>query len=176
MKKTTNSIRHTNDKEYGLIWTRVSTKEQAENNQSLETQKKACIEYARTHNIEIDCIKGDTNESAKNTDGKEFNDMLRYVSENEHITVILCYSFDRFSRAGVEGMVTKQYLKAKGIRVVSVTQPIDDDNAAGEFMQNIIFLFSQFENNLRRSKCMAGMIACLENGQSGTYAFLFPAV
>ena len=164
MKKKTNSIRRTDDKEFGLIWTRVSTREQRDNNQSLETQKKACLEYAKNHNIEIDCIKGDTNESAKNTDGKEFNDMLRYVSQHEHITVILCYSFDRFSRAGVEGMVTKQYLKAKGIRVVSVTQPIDDDNAAGEFMQNIIFLFSQFENNLRRSKCMAGMIACLENG------------
>ena len=164
MAKKNTTRRGSNDRTFGLIWTRVSTKEQAENNLSLETQKKACLEYAKVHNIEIDCIKGDTNESAKNTDGKGFNDMLRYVSQNEHITVILCYSFDRFSRAGVEGMVIKQYLKAKGIKVISVTQPIDDDNAAGEFMQSIMFLFSQFENNLRKDKCMAGMIACLENG------------
>ena len=35
-----------------VIYTRVSTKEQAENNASLETQKKYCLEFAKRKNIE----------------------------------------------------------------------------------------------------------------------------
>lgn len=59
----------------------------------------------------------------------------------------------------------KEYLKSKGISIsiISVTQPIDNNNATGAFMANIIFHFSQFENNLRKDKCTAGKIANLEN-------------
>lgn len=113
-----------------VIWTRVSTKDQADNNLSLETQEKACIRYAEQHGIEVASIKGQTNESAK-TEGKLFREMISYVSIHRNINTILVYSFDRFSRAGAEGMVTKQYLKSKGVTVISVTQPIDNDNAAG---------------------------------------------
>lgn len=55
-------------------------------------------------------------------------------------------------------------LPAKAIYVISVTQPIDSDNMAGEFMENMLFLFNQFENNLRKQKCTAGMLKCLEKG------------
>lgn len=154
--------KHYTDKDVCTIWTRVSCRAQRDNT-SLETQRNACLEYASKNNIEVDSIMGDTNESAQ-TAGKGFQDMITYVSTKKHINTILVYSFDRFSRAGVEGMVIKEYLKAKGIKLISVTQPIDDENAAGEFMQNIIFLFSQFENKLRKDKCRAGMIACLEKG------------
>lgn len=58
----------------------------------------------------------------------------------------------------------KEYLKSKGISIISVTQPIDNNNATGALMANIIFHFSQFENNLRKDKCTAGKIAYLENG------------
>lgn len=57
----------------------------------------------------------------------------------------------------------KEYLKSKGISIISVTQPIDNNDAIGAFMANIIFHFSQFENNLRKDKCTAGKIANLEN-------------
>lgn len=151
------------ERRVAVIWTRVSTKEQAEHNLSLETQEKACQDYAKRLGIEVVRIMGQTNESAK-TEGKLYREMIAYVSSNRQINTILVYSFDRFSRAGAEAMMTKAYLKAKGISVISVTQPIDDDNVAGEFMQNLIFLFNQFENNLRKDKCTAGMLASLERG------------
>ncbi|MBR2134948.1 MAG: recombinase family protein [Bacteroidales bacterium] len=151
------------NKKIAVIWTRVSTKEQADNNLSLRTQEKACRKYAVENGIEVDCIKGKTSESAK-TVGKHFREMLSYVSANKRINTILVYSMDRFSRTGPEAMVTNEYLKSKGINIVSVTQPIDSNNASGTFMENILFLFSQFENNLRKDKCISGMRACLENG------------
>ena len=147
----------------GVVWTRVSTKEQAENNNSLEIQKKECELYAKRNNIQIVDYFGGTNESAKK-EGKLYQEMIAKVAKMKDVNIILVYSFDRFSRAGDEGILTKRYLKSKGIYVVSVTQATDPDNPAGEFMENILFLFNQFENNLRKGKCEAGMKECLENG------------
>ena len=163
-KRKKNKVdRISGDKKVAVIWTRVSTSYQAENNLSLETQEKACLEYAERNDIEVDRIMGQTNESAKE-EGKLYEEMITYVSMNKRINVILVYSYDRFSRAGAEAIVTKAYLKTKGIYVISVTQPIDSDNMAGEFMENMLFLFNQFENNLRKQKCTAGMRQCLEKG------------
>ena len=166
MKMKAGKMDRTSPKEVkvAVIWTRVSTKEQADHNMSLETQEKACLEYAKRNNIEVDKIMGQTNESAK-TEGKLYQEMITYVSMHRSINIILVYSYDRFSRAGAEAIVTKAYLKSKGITVVSVTQPIDSDSKAGEFMENMIFLFNQFENNLRKEKCTAGMTECLERGE-----------
>ena len=162
-RKKNNADRTSGNQKIAVIWTRVSTSYQAENNLSLETQEKACREYAERNGIEIDRIMGQTNESAK-VEGKLYEEMITYVSMNKRINIILVYSYDRFSRAGAEAIVTKAFLKTKGISVISVTQPIDSDNMAGEFMENMLFLFNQFENNLRKQKCTAGMLQCLEKG------------
>ena len=145
------------------LWTRVSTERQEENNCSLDTQERICREYADTHGITIKKHFGGTHESAK-TEGELYRKMIAEVARDKEINIILVYSFDRFSRAGLEAATTKAYLKAKGIFVVSATQATDPDSAAGEFMENIIFLFNQFENNLRRDKAVTGMTECLKRG------------
>lgn len=145
------------------VWTRVSTDKQADNNGSLESQKRICEEYAARKGIHIKEYFGDTSESAK-TEGKLYRDMISKVAKDKEINIILVASFDRFSRAGTEGIATKAYLKSQGVYVVSATQATDPDSAAGEFMENILFLFNQFENSLRRDKAVTGMTDCLKNG------------
>ena len=146
------------------LWTRVSTERQENENCSLDNQMKICKEYAETHGITIKREFGGKHESAKE-EGKMYKEMIAEVAKDKEINTILVYSFDRFSRAGLEAMVTKAYLKAKGIYVVSVTQPVDKDSKIGEFMENIIFLFNQFENELRRDKAIMGMKKCIERGE-----------
>ena len=145
------------------LWTRVSTERQEENNCSLDTQERICREYAETHGITIKKHFGGTHESAK-TEGELYRKMVAEVARDKEINIILVYSFDRFSRTGTEAIMTKAYLKTKGIYVVSATQATDPDSAAGEFMENIIFLFNQFENTLRRDKSVTGMTECLKRG------------
>ena len=163
ISKGTNDRNTPAGKRVCVIWTRVSTKEQADNNLSLETQEKTCQDYARRNGIEVDRVMGQKNESAK-TEGKGYQEMIAYVAKNKLVNTILVYSYDRFSRAGAEAIMTKAYLKSRGISVISATQPIDNDTEVGELMENMLFLFNQFENNLRKGKCTAGMIECLENG------------
>ena len=51
-----------------------------------------------------------------------------------------------------------------GIEIVSVTQPIDTSNASGQMQQKMLFLFGEFDNQLRRQKCMAGTKEMLLKG------------
>src|SRR5688572_18901087 len=84
-----------------IIYTRVSTREQALTNLSLETQKKHCLQYALNHNLNVVGFYGGTYESAKTDERKEFNRMLNYIQTNkEQVSFILVYSLDRFSRTG----------------------------------------------------------------------------
>ncbi|MBR3918609.1 MAG: recombinase family protein [Clostridia bacterium] len=151
------------DRKVAALWTRVSTKEQEENNCSLENQRKICLEYAEQRGITIKKEFGGTHESAKN-EGEMYRKMIAEVAKDKEINIILVYSFDRFSRAGTEAIMTKAYLKTKGIYVISATQVTDPDSAAGTFMENILFLFNQFENDLRRDKSVMGMTECLKRG------------
>lgn len=147
-----------------VIYTRVSSKEQAEKNMSLETQQKALEKFAAQNNLNVLERFGGTFESAK-TDGRlEFNRMLEFVKKNRKgltpVSKILVYSIDRFSRTGSKGAIAiADELRTKyGVRVFAVTQPSDTKNSSGRFQQNIQLLFSEYENELRREKCVQGMI------------------
>tara|TARA_B100000508_G_scaffold141096_1_gene146815 strand:+ start:32786 stop:34381 length:1596 start_codon:yes stop_codon:yes gene_type:complete len=151
-------------KTQAVIYTRVSTKEQAESNASLETQLKYCLKYAEEHGLEvIDCFGG-TYESAKDDERKEFQKMLSFVRKNDKIGFVIVYSFDRFSRSGPSGAFISYELKRKGIQLVSATQNIDHSDPSGDFMEGIYHLFSQFDNQLRRDKSVTGMKEALKKG------------
>ena len=76
-----------------VIYTRVSSKEQMDTNQSLEWQKKYCVEYAIKNQLNIKGYFGGTYESAKNDERKEFTRMLKFVKTcRQPIRYILVYS------------------------------------------------------------------------------------
>jgi site-specific DNA recombinase len=148
-----------------VIYTRVSSKEQ-ELGYSLETQRKACEEYAKKTQYSVMGIFGGTYESAKTDERKEFNRMLSFVKKSrEKISYIIVYSVDRFSRSGANAIYIKDQLRDQGIYLVAVTQPGDASTSSGDFQQNIQIIFSQYDNQLRREKCMAGVKEALLKGE-----------
>lgn len=149
-----------------VIYTRVSSKEQMETNQSLEWQKKYCDEYAIKNKLNIKGYFGGTYESAKSDERKEFNRMLKFVrASKEKITYILVYSLDRFSRTGDSAIYIASELKKVGVNIFAVTQPIDTNSHAGALQQNIQFIFSKYDNDLRRQKTIDGMREKLLRGE-----------
>ena len=147
-----------------VIYTRVSTKDQTEN-LSLETQRKACIEYATKHNYTIVEEFGGTYESAtSDTERQEFSKMIAYVKKARlPISQIIVYSLDRFSR-NEQAIWLSAQLRKLNIEVVSVTQPMDMTNPAGQMHQRLVMVFNQFENELRRQKTTAGVREMLLQG------------
>ena len=140
-----------------VIYTRVSTKEQADNNLSLQTQKKACEDYAVKQGYDVLACFGGTYESAQSDERKEFKKMLDFVRRSKaNVSYIIVYSVDRFSRSGANAIYIASELKKQGITVYAVTQPSDSSTASGSLQQNIHFIFSEYDNQMRREKCIAG--------------------
>lgn len=149
-----------------VIYTRVSTKEQADNNMSLETQRKMCEQFALKNQYAILGSFGGTYESAKTDERKEFNRMLNFVKKSrEKISHIIVYSVDRFSRSGGNAIYLTEQLKKQGVIVCSVTQPTDTSTPSGSLQQNIQFIFSEYDNQLRKEKCMSGVKEALLRGE-----------
>ncbi len=149
-----------------VIYTRVSTKEQADNNMSLSTQMKSCELYALKHTYNIIGSFGGTYESAKTDERKEFNRMLAFVKKSkEKVSFIIVYSVDRFSRSGGNAIYITEQLKKQGVIVISVTQPTDASTPSGSLQQNIQYIFSEYDNQLRREKCMSGVKEAILRGE-----------
>lgn len=147
-----------------IIYTRVSTKEQAETNTSLGTQKQYCQDYATRNGLEVIKYFGGTYESAKTDERKEFKKMLKYVRQSGSIGYILVYAYDRFSRSGTGAAQISQELLSQGIKLVSVTQEIDIMTPSGQLNQNILLSFSKFDNDLRREKTVTAMKDLVRKG------------
>jgi site-specific DNA recombinase len=153
-----------NNRKKAIIYTRVSTKEQAENNTSLSTQKQYCEDYALKNGYEVAEYFGGTYESAKTDERKEFQRMIKYAKQNSTIGFILIYSYDRFSRSGANASYIADELKKHGITLIAVTQKVDTSNAGGIMQQDFFFLLSRFDNEMRRDKTKTGMIELLRKG------------
>ncbi|WP_419788840.1 recombinase family protein [Mucilaginibacter sp. X4EP1] len=146
-----------------VVYTRVSSASQTENT-SLETQRKACLQYAERHGLTILKNFGQTNESATTDERMEFKIMIDFVKKcKDRVSFILVYSLERFSRNENAIWLSTQ-LRKLGVEVVSVTQPIDTSSPSGVMQQRILMIFNQFDNELRKAKCTAGMKEMLLQG------------
>ena len=152
------------ERKNALIYTRVSTKEQADTNTSLETQKKHCEVYAKNNGYTVSAYFGGTHESAKSDDRKEFKRMLKYAKQSGSIGYIIVYSYDRFSRTGSSAAQITNELLQSGIQVKAVTQEVDTMSPSGKFQQNLFYMFSQFDNELRKDKTITAMSDLLRKG------------
>ena len=147
-----------------IIYTRVSTKEQ-EKGFSLETQKRVIEEACEKSNFSILAYFGGVYESAQTDERAEFNRMLTFARRSkEKVSHIMVYSVDRFSRSGANAIYIANELRKENIKIFAVTQPSDTFTATGKMQQNLQFIFSEYDNDLRREKCSAGMKEMLLNG------------
>lgn len=159
--KTKEIIQKTNN---AVIYTRVSSKEQAEGNASLATQLKFCNEYAKRKGYNVVEYFGGTYESAKSDERIQFKKMLSFLKRRSNISYIIVYSYDRFSRTGANAAYISSNLKRSGVHTISVSQEVDTSKPSGVFQENLYYIFSQFDNELRKDKSVTGMQEKLRNG------------
>ncbi len=142
VKKYNILSKRTGDK--SVIYTRVSSQEQRDNNGSLEVQNKYCTEFAIRKNTPVKEYFGGTFESAKTDGRKEFKRMLEFVKKNKDVKYIIVHNYDRFSRSGAAA--AQLNLESQGIVVKSVTQDIDTTTASGRLQENFFHMLNNFEN------------------------------
>lgn len=158
------SAAHSHDQvKNGVIYCRVSSKEQVEGT-SLETQEAACREYAKAHKINIVKIFIEHGESAKVADRTQLIELIDFCRTSKtKLQALLVWKLDRFARNVGDHFNIKATLSKYGVRVVSVTEPIDT-NPEGKLMEAILAGFAQFDNDIRAARTVQGMRRKIQEG------------
>jgi site-specific DNA recombinase len=153
-KYTTTSHR---EKRCAVIYTRVSSQEQAENNGSLEVQLKYCRQYAENQGIVIKAYFGGTYESAKTDGRKEFQRMLQYIKKDKDISYLIVWNFDRFSRTGSGAQLLSGQLREMGVTLKSVSQDIDTNTPGGRLQENLMHVLNHYDNDAKSHRTKTNM-------------------
>lgn len=162
-KKKFNSLKI----EKGLLYTRVSSKEQFDNN-SLNLQREECIAFAKRNNLEIIEEFGGTYESASSDiDRKEFNRLIQKVKKSKgEITFILVWKTDRFSRTGASSItIAEELYNEEGLNIIGVVDGIDTRTQRGRIDCYRKMLDSRMENIDRLDRTIPGMQRKLRRGE-----------
>jgi site-specific DNA recombinase len=146
-----------------VIYCRVSSKEQVEGT-SLESQELSCREHARRNHLDVVEVFVDRGESAKFADRPQLLELLSFCKERKHaIEQLLVWKVDRLARNVGDHFNIKAELMKHGVRVVSVTEPIDA-KPEGRLLETILAGFAQFDNDVRAARTVQGMRRKIEEG------------
>ncbi len=126
-----------------LLYARVSTDKQAQKDLSIPAQIAAMREYARRNNWHVIGHFVDEGESAKTADRPELKRLIQHCKEEKSVDIVLVHKIDRLARNLIDFATIKAILKQKGIRLVSVSEPFDD-NSIGHLLENIIASISEW--------------------------------
>ena len=85
----------------------------------------------------------DRGESARTANRPELKRLIQHCRENKGVDVVLVHKIDRLARNLIDYATIKAILKQKGIRLVSVSEPFDD-NSIGHLLENIIASISEW--------------------------------
>jgi site-specific DNA recombinase len=130
-----------------VIYCRVSTEEQSENN-SLPYQLKVCREAAKRLSCKI-LHEFREEESGAKQDRTEMMKMLKFCTQNRNkIQYVIVKDIDRFSRDTYIHLFWRQQFRSIGIELFSVNQPsIADGTAEAQLTEGIFSVFAQFERS-----------------------------
>ena len=148
-----------------IAYTRVSSQRQVDEGNSLETQRKMILEYARRNGYIVTKFFVEEGESAKTADRTQLQAMLRYALEHRNeIGTLIIYKTDRLSRSIRDYYKIKECLEVCGIRICSVVEPFNDD-ISGHALEGVFALFAQIDNENRTKICKGGMIEATKEGR-----------
>jgi site-specific DNA recombinase len=147
-----------------VIYTRVSTQEQAKGGTSLTAQRKACIEYCEREGYQIAEVFVEEGESAKTADRTQLKQLLKYCGQQRNIKAVIVHKLDRFARKVQDHQQLSALLATMGVRLRSVTEPIDD-TSVGKLMEVMLSGFAQFDNDVRTERTIKGMKERLLDGR-----------
>ncbi|MEG1267762.1 MAG: recombinase family protein [Oscillospiraceae bacterium] len=119
-------------------YSRVSTKSQAKDGNSLEAQTKALTECG-AQEIFADSATG------KNLDRPQFEKLLSVLQSGDTLVVT---KLDRFARTTGQASDLISSLIEKGVRVHVINIGIMDNTGASTLIRNIFLSFAQFERDM----------------------------
>ena len=118
-------------------YARVSTKGQAKDGNSLESQEKALLEAG----AEVVIKEAYTGTKSNRP---EFEKILKNLKKGDTLIVT---KLDRFSRSASEGLIIIDDLLSRGINVHVLNMGLMDNTPTGKLIRNIFLAFAEFERD-----------------------------
>lgn len=119
-------------------YARVSTKGQASDGNSLESQEQQLKENGATK-VYKDSFTG------TKTDRPEFTKLLSKLKEGDTLIVT---KLDRFARSSIQGQQLVNDLISKGIKVNILNIGMMDNTPSSKLIRDIFFAFAEFERDM----------------------------
>jgi len=149
------------------LYTRVSSRQQFESNNSISNQRNAAIELAYKKEYHVTREFGATYESAKDDfTRKEFENLIHEVKKSKRKPfALLIFKMSRFSRTGGHaiGLVT-DLINVQGVHLIEVSTETDTTTPLGEARILDSLMHARRENIERLSITVPGMKAFVKNG------------
>ncbi|MCX5666840.1 MAG: recombinase family protein [Candidatus Omnitrophica bacterium] len=127
-----------------VLYARVSSEKQAENDLSIASQLKALRNYAGKNGWTIYKEFVDEAESARSANRPAFQEMIAYAKKKtKPFDGILIWKHSRFARNREDAIIYKSLLRKLGVSVISMNEPVDD-SPAGKLLEGIIEVIDEF--------------------------------
>lgn len=146
-----------------LLYSRVSTEEQAKGGHSLFFQQQQLEKYCIDHNIENFKYYEEDGKSGKNLNRPKIQKVFQEVLKGE-VEKLVVLSMDRLTRSIEDYIKITKFLESFKIELVSLTENLTND-AMGEFVQHILIAKAQMERKVISERTKRGIEGGLEKGR-----------
>lgn len=141
---------------------------------SIEVQTQACLAFIEAHHHEnwqaIDAVYADNGYSGANLQRPALRRLLDDM-QSDKIDAVVVHRFDRLSRSIFDLETLLPLFTIPGIRLVSVTQPLDTELPEGRLNLHLLTSFAQFERELIGERTREKLTATRASGRwQGTAA------
>lgn len=138
-----------------------------QNEASIEQQKNELKEYAIKNNIRILNFYCDEAKSGTKDTRENFQCMINDCKK-KLVDCILVWKTDRFARNAQDSLFYKMRLEKLGIKIISITQPIDSTTPEGQLMYTLLagmdeYYSKNLASNVKRALKMNAQ-SCQFNG------------
>jgi site-specific DNA recombinase len=148
------------------LYMRVSTGRQAEHDLSIPDQRGQLKAWcsANGHHVVAEYIEAGA--SASDDRRESFQQMIERACDGEHaFDLIVVHSYSRFFREAFEQEFYVRKLAKNSVRVVSITQPVGDENEpVHAMMRKVIALFDEYQSKENAKHVIRSM---KENARQG---------
>ncbi|HBZ35379.1 MAG TPA: resolvase [Rikenellaceae bacterium] len=154
------------DKErIAAIYTRVSTREQAEAGYSIEEQEKLLRTYCTENQIALYKVYSDKGISGKSIKGRPGIQNMLADAELKKFDIILVWRFNRLSRRLLDTLQIVEKLSYKNIELKSITEMTELNTLQGRLQLHIMSSFGEYERGQIAENVKMGMDARAKEGR-----------
>jgi len=133
----------------GIGYIRVSTEQQADDGHSLAAQRAKIESYCELYDIDLVDTFADEGASGKTVDRDGLQAALSAV-ESGRAGAVVVMKLDRLTRsvADLNVLLERYFAEGKAASLVSVSEQINTDTAAGRLVLNVLMSVSQWEREV----------------------------